>query len=58
MPVFLDDALGYADTERATKMNELLTESGKKHQIIVMTCVPERYKSVQAAKTIEMTGTK
>ncbi|WP_296103451.1 AAA family ATPase [uncultured Corynebacterium sp.] len=58
VPVFLDDALGYADTERATKMNELLTESGKKHQIIVMTCVPERYKSVHAAKTIEMTGTK
>ncbi len=57
VPVFLDDALGYADTERARKMNELLTESGKKHQIIVMTCVPERYKSVQAAKTIEMTGT-
>lgn len=58
VPVFLDDALGYADSERARKMNELLTESGKKHQIIVMTCVPERYKSVEAAKRIEMTGTK
>ena len=54
VPIFLDDALGYADNERITKMNELLTESGKKHQVIIMTCAPERYRSVDAARSIEM----
>ena len=45
-PILLDDALGYADPHRIEAMNSVLSEAGRRHQVIVFTCVPSRYESL------------
>ncbi|MFW0790909.1 AAA family ATPase [Gordonia sp. CPCC 205333] len=52
VPVIIDDALGSSDTGRTETMADVLTEAGKHSQVIVLTCVPERYAHVDAASTV------
>lgn len=46
VPVVVDDALGSTDPSRLQLMSTLFTEMGKTGQVIVLTCVPQRYDRV------------
>jgi hypothetical protein len=53
-PVILDDALGYTDPDRLRLMNVVLAKAAKECQVIIFTCVPDRYRNIGAAKEIIM----
>jgi uncharacterized protein YhaN len=46
VPVIIDDALGFTDAARLTKMGAVFNAVGGDGQVIVLTCSPERYSSV------------
>lgn len=54
-PLLLDDALGYSDPSRLEAMGAVLSTAGRDCQVIVMTCMPDRYRHVGSAK-IERLG--
>lgn len=54
VPVIIDDALGNSDNGRTETMADVLTQAGKHSQVIVLTCVPERYAHVDAASTVNV----
>ncbi len=54
-PVILDDALGYTDPDRLRLMGAILAKAAKECQIVIFTCVPDRYSNIGAAKEIVMT---
>jgi hypothetical protein len=45
-PVIIDDALGYTDPQRLRQMGAVFAEASKNCQVIVFTCVPERYRGI------------
>jgi DNA repair exonuclease SbcCD ATPase subunit len=51
-PVILDDALGYTDQERLKLMGAVLTVAARECQIIIFTCVPERYAFIGEATVV------
>jgi DNA repair exonuclease SbcCD ATPase subunit len=53
-PLILDDALGYTDPERLRLMGAVLAKAAKECQIIVFTCVPDRYGNVGEATVVAM----
>ncbi len=53
-PLILDDALGYTDPERLKLMGAVLAKAGKECQIIVLTCVPDRYNNVGEATAVRL----
>ncbi|BBX29926.1 AAA family ATPase [Mycolicibacterium alvei] len=56
VPVIIDDALGFTDPERLTKMGAVFDAVGGDGQVIVLTCSPERYAGVGGAHHIELTA--
>ncbi|MCV7289038.1 AAA family ATPase [Mycolicibacterium wolinskyi] len=54
VPVIIDDALGFTDADRLTKMGAVFDAVGGDGQVIVLTCSPERYASVGGAHHIEL----
>jgi hypothetical protein len=54
VPVIIDDALGFTDAVRLTKMGEVFNAFGGDSQVIVLTCNPERYASVADARHVEL----
>jgi hypothetical protein len=56
VPVVIDDALGFTDPQRLTKMCEVLDVAGTQGQVIVLTCVPDRYRGVDCAHHIEVSA--
>ncbi|TGD83921.1 hypothetical protein BayCH28_27845 [Mycolicibacterium sp. CH28] len=56
VPVVIDDALGFTDPERLTKMGAVFDTVGHHGQVIVLTCTPSRYLGVQDAHVIELTA--
>jgi len=52
--LILDDALGYTDPERLKLMGAVLAKAGKECQIIILTCVPDRYNNVGEATIVQM----
>ncbi|MBW2651595.1 MAG: hypothetical protein JRC57_00715, partial [Deltaproteobacteria bacterium] len=52
--LILDDALGYTDPERLKLMGAVLSKAGKECQIIILTCVPERYNNVGEATVVRL----
>jgi uncharacterized protein YhaN len=54
VPVILDDALGNSDPERLRAMGEVLAAAGAQSQIIVLTCQPDRYRDLPAAKVVPL----
>ena len=54
VPVMIDDALGFSDPERLAKMGSVFDTVGADAQVIVLTCVPDRYRGVSAAHTVEL----
>lgn len=56
VPVVIDDALGFTDSNRLVKMAEVFDAVGGDGQVIVLTCSPERYAGVIGAQRIELTS--
>lgn len=46
VPIILDDALGYSDPQRLEEMSAVLSLAGRQCQVVILTCVPERYRHV------------
>ncbi len=53
-PLILDDALGYTDPERLKVMGAVLARAGRECQIIILTCVPDRYSNVGEAVVVRL----
>jgi len=53
-PVILDDALGYTDHERLKLMGSVLAVAAKECQIVIFTCVPERYAFIGEAAVVAL----
>lgn len=56
VPVVIDDALGFSDPDRLTKMGAVFNSVGDRGQVIVLTCQPSRYEGVAGAAVIELTA--
>ncbi len=56
VPVMIDDALGFTDPDRLAKMGAVFDTVGERGQVIVLTCVPDRYRGVAGAHTVELTS--
>lgn len=54
VPVVLDDALGYSDPERLQQMGAVLARAGREMQVIVLTCMPDRYCQVGGAHVVRL----
>ena len=54
VPVVIDDALGFTDAERLTKMAEVFDAVAGDSQVIILTCSPQRYSGVRCAHRIEL----
>jgi len=52
--IILDDALGYTDPERLKLMGAVLARAGKECQIIILTCMPDRYNNVGEATVVRL----
>jgi len=52
VPVIIDDALGNSDPARLERLGAVLSMAGRQVQVIVLTCVPDRYRNVGAATVI------
>lgn len=56
VPVVIDDALGFTDAERLTKMGAVFGTVGDRGQVIVLTCQRDRYAGVSGATVIELSA--
>lgn len=54
VPVVVDDALGATDPERLGRMNLLFEEVGNHTQVLVLTCFPQRFDRINAARRYSM----
>ena len=54
VPVVIDDALGFSDPVRLTKMGTVFNTVGDRGQVIVLTCTPGRFDSITDAQFIEL----
>ena len=55
VPVILDDVLGFSDPERLAKLGDVFAAAAD-CQVIVLTCVPDRYAAVGAASVIRLSA--
>ena len=53
-PLILDDALGYTDPERLKLMGAVLAVAAKECQLVIFTCVPERYAFIGEAAVVPL----
>lgn len=53
-PLILDDALGYTDPERLSLMGAVLAKAAKDCQIVIFTCVPDRYRNIGEATVVSL----
>jgi chromosome segregation ATPase len=53
-PLILDDALGHSDPARLALLGHALAEAAPACQILVLTCTPERYRSVDSAHVVQL----
>jgi len=53
-PLILDDALAYTDPDRLPLMGAVLAKAAKECQIIIFTCVPERYANIGQATIVSL----
>jgi hypothetical protein len=56
VPVVIDDALGFTDAHRLTKMGAVFDAVGGDGQVIVLTCDTKRYASIGGAHRIELSA--
>ena len=53
-PVIIDDALGWSDPDRLSRMGAAIGAAGQRCQIIILTCTPGRYAHVGNARVIRI----
>ena len=53
-PLILDDALGYTDPDRLRLMGAVLGKAAKDCQIVIFTCVPDRYSNIGEATVVSL----
>ncbi len=53
-PLILDDALGYTDPDRLRLMGAVLAKVAKDCQIVIFTCVPDRYANIGEATVVSL----
>jgi uncharacterized protein YhaN len=53
-PFIMDDALGYTDPERLQLMGAVLAKAAKECQVIIFTCVPDRYNNIGEATIVPL----
>jgi DNA repair exonuclease SbcCD ATPase subunit len=53
-PLILDDALGYTDPDRLRLMGAVLAKAAKDCQIVIFTCVPDRYSNIGEATVVSL----
>jgi hypothetical protein len=56
VPVIIDDALGFTDSQRLANMGAVFDAVGGDAQVLVLTCSPRRYDSVDGAHHIELSA--
>ncbi len=54
MPLIIDDALGYTDPDRLRLIGAVLAKAAKDCQIVILTCVPERYAHIGEAAIVSL----
>ncbi|WP_277049860.1 AAA family ATPase [Ruania albidiflava] len=54
VPVIIDDALGYSDPDRLAAMNTMIGSLAADAQVILLTCTPDRYRSIGSASVIRL----
>lgn len=54
MPLIMDDTLGYTDPGRLKLMGAVLAKAAKDCQIVIFTCVPDRYRYIGAASVVSL----
>lgn len=54
VPVVLDDALGWTDPSRLDLMGAAISSAADDCQVIILTCMPERYVAVGKARTVRV----
>ena len=54
VPVIFDDALGYSDPTRLARLGAAFNVAGDRCQVIVLTCVPDRYTHIGSAKVVRL----
>jgi hypothetical protein len=57
VPLLLDDALGNSDPGRLRDMGAVLALAGRSCQVIVLTCVPDRYRHIGGATVVPLRRT-
>jgi energy-coupling factor transporter ATP-binding protein EcfA2 len=55
VPLVLDDALGWSDPARLERMGAAFHVAARDCQIIVLTCMPERYAAIGSATLVDLT---
>jgi uncharacterized protein YhaN len=55
-PLILDDTLGYTDPERLRLMGAVLARAAKECQVVIFTCVPDRYGHVGQATVVTLSS--
>ncbi len=53
-PLILDDALGFSDPQRLQAMGAVISYAARTGQIIVLSCEPQRFRSIGNARTVRM----
>ena len=53
-PVIIDDALGWSDPDRLSRMGAAIAVAGRQCQIIILTCTPGRYAHVGNAEVVRL----
>jgi hypothetical protein len=53
VPFVIDDALGYTDPARLVRLGEVLDRTADA-QVIVLTCVADRFRSVRGARVVQL----
>ena len=54
VPLIIDDALGFADPDRLTRLGAVLNRVGEGVQTIILTCQPERFDQIGGAHVIRL----
>ncbi|HVM13566.1 MAG TPA: AAA family ATPase [Egibacteraceae bacterium] len=54
VPLILDDALGYSDPARLEALGAVFTLAAPEAQVIVLTCMPDRYRHLGSAHVIRL----
>lgn len=54
VPVIVDDALGHSDPQRLQRVGAVFNSAGSKAQVIILTCMPDRYRSIGSAHVVTL----